>query len=1231
MRILQIRFQNLNSLTGEWSIDFTHPDYMSNGIFAITGPTGAGKTTILDAICLALYGRTPRLNKVNKSGNEVMSRQSGECFAEVTFETLKGHFRCHWSQRRSRKKSDGELQEPKHEISDAGSGKVIATLIRKVAEHIEEVTGMDFERFTRSMLLAQGGFAAFLQASPDERAPILEQITGTDIYSRISMKVHESRLKERSKIEIMQAELAGIQLLDKDAEMELRKELETKDGMETELKQQYLNLGNALSWLGHVAVLENEIAVLNEQWLNFEERQQAFQPEMYRLNRANKAVAIEGHYAKLSEFRKQQSTETRELKDAQGKLPEQESLLTIALQSRQEAADTLEQTRNVRQQEMEIIKKIREMDLLLKERHTQLHTLAASITGTETQRRDYQDNMVKNSLLLQELQAELAVIEKYLSEHAIDTGLVTNIAVIANLFDTFREKEGKQIKACEDLATASKEKDSAMEAFLKQQETFEKSGAELVKVEEEHEKLLAEINSLLRERELAEWRYEIDALKDRRHLLEQTTHTLENINGTHCKLEELKISYGLLNTGLLQVNEEIKSGTAKKAGLEKEVAHLETQVTMLNRIRKLEEERKRLEDGKPCPLCGAIDHPYAEGNVPAIDKTESELKFAKEQLNDISDKLVRLHVRQAGIDKDIQQNISDTQQYNAALDAYEKQCMELFVKLKIEVTPEMREIKISSECAAVQAGISEYSRVIEEVEGKNKKEKKVLKSLEAARKVSLESEKSLQEIRHKQATAEHDHERLVRECGIRSDETGKAKEEALRVIEPYGTYDKEMVAVEGLSDMLAGILESLTQRRNAWQERQNKKTGHENDIKAVMSEIEKIQMLVNRIDEDLQAKRKENDVLLKQAEAINKERQGLYGDKNADDEENRLADAVKSMEILMEKTREECGRVEQEVKSLRMRISSLTDSTRNRTGELELSEEGLITRLREAGFADEADYMRATLSESERDRLTKQADELKKEDTELTARRTDKTEALTIERNKKVTEQPEEILQQELVSCELSLKTIQQETGAIKHCLEENEIRQKEQQYRIINIEAQKKECERWDILHELIGSADGKKYRNFVQGLTFEMMVSQANRQLREMTDRYMLVRDKAQPLDLNVIDNYQAGEIRSTKNLSGGESFIVSMALALGLSHIASRNVRVDSLFLDEGFGTLDEDALETALETLSSLRQDGKLIGVISHVPALKERISTQIQVTTQTGGRSVISGPGCRVVA
>jgi exonuclease SbcC len=231
MKIQHIRFKNLNSLVGEWMIDLTHPAFVSEGIFAIIGPTGAGKSTILDAICLALYGQTPRLGKVTKSGNEIMSRHTGECFAEVSFETQTGRYRCHWSQRRAGGKAKGELQQPRHEIANVDTQQILGAAIRQVAEVIESVTGMDFDRFTRSMLLAQGGFAAFLQASPDERAPILEQITGTEIYTEISKRVHERYREERQKLSLLNAEFSGIHILSQEPKPPSSKLLSCKQGV----------------------------------------------------------------------------------------------------------------------------------------------------------------------------------------------------------------------------------------------------------------------------------------------------------------------------------------------------------------------------------------------------------------------------------------------------------------------------------------------------------------------------------------------------------------------------------------------------------------------------------------------------------------------------------------------------------------------------------------------------------------------------------------------------------------------------------------------------------------------------------------------------------------------------------------------------------------------------------------------------------------------------------------
>ncbi|MFN9605718.1 MAG: AAA family ATPase [Planctomycetota bacterium] len=213
MRILKVRFKNLNSLVGDWSIDFTDPAYTSNGIFAITGPTGAGKTTILDAICLALYGQTPRLGGISQSSNEIMSRRASESEAEVMFETAEGRFRCVWQQRRARNKADGLLQAPKRELTDAATELPLETQIRGVAERVEAITGMDFVRFTRSMMLAQGAFAAFLQSDANNRSDILERITGTEIYSEISKRVFEKKKTETQRLEQLQGEFAGIEVL----------------------------------------------------------------------------------------------------------------------------------------------------------------------------------------------------------------------------------------------------------------------------------------------------------------------------------------------------------------------------------------------------------------------------------------------------------------------------------------------------------------------------------------------------------------------------------------------------------------------------------------------------------------------------------------------------------------------------------------------------------------------------------------------------------------------------------------------------------------------------------------------------------------------------------------------------------------------------------------------------------------------------------------------------------
>ena len=321
MRILQVRFKNLNSLVGEWRIDLSSPAYAASGIFAITGPTGAGKTTILDAISLALYGRTPRLSRLNQNMNEIMSRQTGECFAEVTVRTQSGNFRCHWSQRRARGNPGGALQAARHEIADANTGTVLENKLRDVGDRVVAVTGMDFDRFTRSMLLAQGGFAAFLQAPPDDRAPILEQITGTEIYSEISKHVHTLCSDERTKLQALQAELEAMKFLSPEEEQQLVESLDQKRQHDDRLGQATTQKDRAVAWLKGMAKLRGELEALGRKEKEQRARIDEFTAEQTRLDAANCALELEGDFRELKGVREAQTDDRKSLARCTEALP----------------------------------------------------------------------------------------------------------------------------------------------------------------------------------------------------------------------------------------------------------------------------------------------------------------------------------------------------------------------------------------------------------------------------------------------------------------------------------------------------------------------------------------------------------------------------------------------------------------------------------------------------------------------------------------------------------------------------------------------------------------------------------------------------------------------------------------------------------------------------------------------------------------------------------------------
>jgi exonuclease SbcC len=205
-------------------------------------------------------------------------------------------------------------------------------------------------------------------------------------------------------------------------------------------------------------------------------------------------------------------------------------------------------------------------------------------------------------------------------------------------------------------------------------------------------------------------------------------------------------------------------------------------------------------------------------------------------------------------------------------------------------------------------------------------------------------------------------------------------------------------------------------------------------------------------------------------------------------------------------------------------------------------------------------------------------------------------------------------------------KTANDHATALHLALAQDDDKRQRSQSMLAEIERQEAAAQRWARMDDLIGSADGKRFRNYAQQFTLDVLLGYANAHLNHLSRRYQLERiqnNAAPSLALLVRDQDMGGEMRSVHSLSGGESFLVSLALALGLASLSSNRVRVESLFIDEGFGSLDADTLRVAMDALDGLQAMGRKVGVISHVQEMTERISAKILVQPSAGGRSTIS--------
>ena len=1254
MRIEKLRFCNINSLRGTWSLDLEDPALLDSGLFLITGPTGSGKSTLLDAICLALYGQTPRLAKISQSSNEVMTRHTGSCFSEVVYSTDKGRYRVRWAQIRAYKKAGRKLQPPECEFEDYATPGKAETRVSTVRSLVEETTGMNFEQFTRSMLLAQGQFAKFLQASSGDRTTILEQITGTEIYSRISKSTFERAKAENEIYATLKSRLEGIQILTGEEREERKAQLEETKRALSGTEKELLEKGRLLSWMTTKETLETSLARAREELARAGEMDRQCARERDLLALDAKAATLDAPLFAVSKNEASVRRLAGELARHEGTLPDLEKKALEASEKVGALKETADRAEEAFNKALRTLARVRELDASLatvqdqqKQREKEREEIRKR--GTDLGKKDEELHKKQEACLV-----TLARVAEELKNTAHDASLAGDIRAIDQSLDALKAQ-----------AKALSDEQNALSKLGKERAKREKELARLetmvTRAQGERERLAAE-----REKANADLLACLAGAKDLQELRE-TERGLGKLALALARVGESLGEYLASTKALRETRDELQSSEAREKELsahlpqksasreqaEAYVQALEKNLRLKAAIQSLEQHRAGLKKGEPCPCCGALEHPWASGvGMDFVDDRELAGARAKLEKETGEEQKLLQDIRAAGdlsarLEADVQKGLESVERRKKAL-AEQLAPIPGLAKVLAEFPdfPSLEDLCAQTKALTQKDPAPEPNPELADMwDAARKNMERLARDAAATVRKAEELEKALQKTEKEQeksaialakVTGERDSARVAQDGLVSQEAEQKTRAENLReefrsawegmikTLDPYGL---------GRNDLENGTVSQTLHKRLALRQNleQSQKTGEEEragiekDMATLATSIAENEKHLKGIDEGL-------DALKGQQDALDGERRELFGDKDPGLEEKRLRDAVARAKKALESAISNETQAQTDLVSARTKGQALAEEAKRAQKELEKSLSDLDEGLAAQGFASREALIAARLDEKRARRVKEAVEKARDNLTRATASFGDCERALAEhmqgDEARLAEGTPREGLEESLKSLSQERNTLQQTIGVLSEQLEHDARERARKQNELRALENQRSIACQWQDLSSLIGSADGAKFRRFAQSVTFARLVSCANTEMKSLTDRYLLTTDPQNALEFNVIDTYQGNEQRSIRNLSGGETFLVSLALALGLAHLSGGRMRIETMFLDEGFGTLDPETLDGAINTLAALRGRGTgLIGIISHVEALQERVDTQIVLSRGADGVSTLSGPGC----
>lgn len=1088
MKILQLKLKNINSLVGVHEIDFTDAAFSQDGLFAITGPTGAGKTSILDAIALALYGRTPRVD-VTGSENPIMSKGEKDCFAEITFFVNGKIWKSSWKQAINR---NGNLNPVKRMIADE-KDEIHADQARTCDSKIIEILGLTFEQFTKVIMLAQGNFAAFLQADKNEKGKLLEQLTGTEIYGQISRKVFERHSEEKAKLERIVVELGAIQVLSVEEVAQVQQEMERLQQEQIQVSKILDQLDAASTWLRQINELKKQIDELHVQLPQLKEQHEAALKDVYDAQQLWEAAQ------------------------------EQKTSLTP------------------------ILNKVRSLDTQLQDRRRQMSRLKQQMEAAQEKKVTHEQDIERIKITLSEAERHLDDQQMWAQKHSHYQELVGDYTSILQENNTVEQIQNELQSIRNEVEGLQKELTNKKAHISESIQAFERKNAELDSKKALLEKQKNTLLNLLNGQSINNLRETKEAIIHSGQLIKELITIENSIKASQDTIQKNEQLIQEETKVLEQLDIAIRNKQTLMKSLENNIQTEEENILLRRTIQSLEEHRHALKDNQPCPLCGALAHPYAV-HEPIIEAKDDELKELRETF---------AHTKQA-LEMDQHEKIKRGSKIDHATQVRADEMERIVLQRK-----QQEELLKELEKDNIPALNSPDTVVLEHLEALREKKlaeyehiQSILKEVDAADQAY--SQLRDQEIPFLETQVRHaEKAKIDNETDYQLLRNNLAHKEAV-LQQQQDLFNSKMHHLHQIFGKYA--VENISQLKQCldnWNSNQTRCGELEKEIAHLKKDREMAEKELQHQSDVLATANKEAQALESDITEISANRKHLFSDKNPDEEEQKLESLLAERQHTLQKRKDV-------FQALSTELSSQQHFVASKEKELQETEAKALT--------------------------TQSAEELK----------------LLYNEKKNLSE------------------NLLQEIGALQQTLKSNAEQQRTQQDKIQAKEKQQAIWEKWAVLNDLIGSADGKKYRNFAQELTFEYLIDLANQQLKKMSERYLLKRSgvSTDPFELSVIDNYQNGEERGAKNLSGGEKFIMSLSLALGLANMASKNMRIDTMFIDEGFGTLDPDYLDVALSALSSLQSDGKIIGIISHLTELKERIATHIEILPIGNGQSRI---------